>query len=138
MPYMLYYLCPLPNKNHQGKYIQLIFDIQERNNFQNQTIEIAFGTGTVKTVNNQAANPQGNVTVNANQIYLEAEPLVTIEEKLKTKLISINRETGVDGNVDLSLAVNGDELQLKVENNAKSTLSFYTDAEADALIAQFV
>ena len=111
---------------------------EQGNNFQDQTLEIAFGTGTVKTVNNQAANPQGNVTVNANQIYLEAEPLVTIETKLKTKLISINRETGVDGNVDLSLAVDGDELQLKVENNAKSTLSFYTDAEANALIAQFV
>lgn len=111
---------------------------EQGNNFQDQTIEIAFGTGTVKTVNNQAPNPQGNVTINANQIYLEAEPLVTIEQKLKTKLISINQEVGVDGNVDLSLAVNGDELQLKVENNPKSTLSLYTDAEANALIAQFV
>lgn len=111
---------------------------EQGNNFQDQTIEIAFGTGTVKTVNNQAPNPQGNVTVNANQIYLEAKPLVTVEAELKTKLISINQEVGVDGNVDLSLAVDGDELQLKVENNAKSTLSLYTDTEADALIAQFV
>lgn len=51
---------------------------------------------------------------------------------------SVNGEIPVDGNVNLSLEINGDDLEFKVENVAKSTLGLYTDNDANDLIRYFV
>lgn len=52
---------------------------------------------------------------------------------------TINTETpDAQGNIDLALEINVDNLEFKVKDNVKSTLELYTDADANTLIQYFV
>lgn len=54
-------------------------------------------------------------------------------------IVSINKTyADATGNINLSLEINGDDLEFKVENVAKSTLGLYTDNDANDLIRYFV
>lgn len=53
-------------------------------------------------------------------------------------LNSINGETGTNGNIDLELTVNDDNLELKVNNVVKNTISLMTDQQANEIINLFV
>ena len=96
-----------------------------------------YSLSELNTKVNGIAPIAGNVTINASEIYLKDKPAQSIEDELKTKLVSINSQTGIDGNVNLSLRIVADNLEFKAENTPIDTLELYTDAEANTLIQYF-
>lgn len=107
--------------------------------FNDKCVQLTMSNGSIVSVNQITGDSNGNVTLTANQIRLEAKPTVTVEEELGKKVSTINSVApNAQGNIDLELGVASDKLQLKVNNTEKSTLNLYTDAEANGLIAYFI
>ena len=86
-----------------------------------------------KTITAGAINGNNIVLTqeNGNQINVDVTRLIGIN--------TINTESpDAQGNIDLALAVDGDNLEFKVKDNVKNTLELYTDADANTLIQYFV
>ena len=79
--------------------------------------------------------------INGNNIVLTQENGSQINVDV-TRLIGINtintESPDAQGNIDLALEMVADELQFKVNNDAKNRLELYTDADANTLIQYFV
>lgn len=104
----------------------------EVTNENNQQYTIELGE-FVTEVNGQ--HPiDGVITVNANQIQLEANPAVTIEEELARCIKTLNnQQPDVQGNIDVRLEDDIDNIYFKVAGQTVDTLTYATQQEVDAI-----
>lgn len=82
---------------------------------------------------------QANIDLKADKTALDAlqQEVDTLEADLATKVSTINSVSATSGNIDLALAVNGDNLDFSVGGTAKSQVPLMTTAQADEIIASF-
>ena len=100
---------------------------------QSDNVQGAIEEVSGKTITAGAINGNNIVLTqeNGNQINVDVTRLIGVN--------TINTESpDAQGNIDLALEINVDNLEFKVKDNVKNTLELYTDADANTLIQYFV
>ena len=103
-------------------------------------------TGLTSTDVQGAIVEVDNKTITAGALVgtnLELEKVdgskVNIDVTRLVGINTINTETpDTQGNIDLALEINVDNLEFKIKDNAENTLELYTDVDANTLIQYFV
>lgn len=89
-------------------------------------VALKVNDGTVKSINSKYADNTGSVTLEIGDIpQLEA----TLDEKLKT----INGQTTIDGNIDITLSNTDTSLSILVGGHNIGSLNYMTAGEVEAI-----
>lgn len=110
---------------------------ENESTFDAACVELTMGDGTVLKVNGLAADGTGNVTIRANNITL-ADGTSSVEAELNKRLKTINNQPGNNGNINLSINVGNDGVDLQVEGASFGKLTYINDTQVNEIISLFV